>query len=678
MTEVMQTLPSPAATSPPSSSSSPSLGFMSPFELTREDEADLHDLARGKVASLLAATAPDPPCPTVWTRTKSHAVYERTTPTEMSVRASVVVRGASASTLLTLLDGGGSATTYRPTLRRMYQHTFADTAVLFRNPRLSATESLGVQWTAFRCQNPLLPDVDLCCVEYVSLAGGAAHPLGNQEDAPCDARHCLGFKLCTSFQTKHCPSLLESHRLERLATPLAGFVLFPTDAVDVIRVVFTMSLAVAEDPLRHHANRRLLRFLAAALPRLQLVVDATHAAIAAPPPLAVDADPTALACHLCARLFSHARRRRPCHGCGHTVCHVCCHAHDVTLPSVGLTRVRLCTSCHVKVTPATPPMTTPPRPRQTTVTAPPPPPPRPQTTLPPATFAPVKLNLDLDLVHTPSSSSSTKAPSPSSAWTTASPLTKHPRFPHKGGATFAVRHPPTSPLLSTSSPSKRPSLPQIDSPARKPSTQHHAPPPPHLLAACDRACAALGAKFAAVAIAKSSQDPIAVLAHYLHAHGSGKLLPVPPQMALCAPVLAGHRPVAVANTLATTPSSTTIDWAKLPIVMGPQKARFYMGVPLVGPYGQKWGALAVFDPTARDPTALSQTQLQALEEIADSIVAALQRRWESRRRSDDDDDDDDMREEVDQSAAAASPARKASFSRGGHGTPHTNQDGVLA
>ncbi|RHY13848.1 hypothetical protein DYB25_004689 [Aphanomyces astaci] len=662
----------------------PSTTFMTPFDLTREEEADLHDSARSKASALLAATS-NPPGPE-WTRTKSlgPSILESTSPTQTSVRATALIRG-SPELVLQVLDSA-VVSSYRNAMRLVYQHAFADTAVLYHH-QMNSHESLAVQWTAFRCHNPLLTDIDMCCVEYTNIplfpptSPKQSRRSTNQEDSDpnddeCLGQTCIGYKLCESITRKQCPSLQDSHCLERVSSPLWGYALYPSN--NGIQVVFTMSLSHDSSSPRRLANRRLLLFLAAALPRLQQAVDVVqHQQHQHPPHTstntydnnALEASSSSITCGLCARLFSHRRRRHPCRACSQDVCHICSSFHGVAVPGVGLARVRVCTKCRPLPveTPAAPAIP-PPRLRavptnQTT----------PISSTPTPTSAPApppiairsRMQLDLDMVHTPAPRASP------GKWAPRSPLVP-PRSTGTSKAGFhgfSVRHPSTSPVPS---PGKPPH--STDSPQRKLSV----PTTTTLLGLLEQATAAMQCKFAGLSMVKTPSDP--VLQHFLHVQNSAKMLVVPSQMAICAPVLACDQSLVVGHThLESTPQ---VDWLKLPIVMGPQKATFYAGVPLRSSTGQSLGALCVFDCTARDVDAIPPEALKTLDVVADTIVALVegkQRVGLDRRRSRVS-DDGEGREEGQHESPASSPARKPSLQqRGGYLSPSmplTNQDAV--
>ncbi|EQC33379.1 hypothetical protein SDRG_08897 [Saprolegnia diclina VS20] len=541
--------------------SAPRAGFMSSFDLTREEEAELHEHARSKAPELIALALDETSYE--WKKTKyGVSVTEATHGSQHLVRSSAVVH-APAAALLALLESS-VLHAYRNTLRTMYQQTFADASVLYHN-QLNRTESVGVQWLAFRCGNPLLLDVDVCLVEYMQHNAASATPLDNQRDGHgLGPEHCLGYKLLESIQTKHCPSLLESHRLERIVLPLGGFLLFPTAHADQTRVVFTAGLFQPPAALRKTANRRLLLLLAAALPRLQHAVNATRlgAALASRVPWVPDEAETT--CKVCARFFSHLRRKHHCRACGHLICKQCSVFQDLALPATGLTTIRVCAAC---VTPTTTPSLT---------SAKPTPPP---------------LVLELE---TPKKGGVVERRY----------FGKHGIHLHSPTTQSPTRRtsPPRSPITFLSTPTRLKTLPS-SRPDRTATLQ----------ALCDLASTTLQCKFAGLSLRHG-----AVLQHYLKVNQKGKLLSVPSQMGICSPVLSIGGPLLV---LDTQTEGGPIEWAKLPIVAGPQRARFYAGAPLVAANGDVLGAICVFDPAPR--TSIPPNQLRVMQNLAELTLASL-------------------------------------------------------
>ncbi|RHX98904.1 hypothetical protein DYB36_014079 [Aphanomyces astaci] len=480
---------------------------------------------------------------------------------------------------------------------------------------MNSHESLAVQWTAFRCHNPLLTDIDMCCVEYTNIplfpptSPKQSRRSTNQEDSDpnddeCLGQTCIGYKLCESITRKQCPSLQDSHYLERVSSPLWGYALYPSN--NGIQVVFTMSLSHDSSSLRRLANRRLLLFLAAALPRLQQAVD----------------------------VVQHQQHQHPPHTSTNTYDNNALEASSSSITSRSMAWQFLgLVWLEFEFAPSVDPCP--------------------------------RMQLDLDMVHTPAPRASP------GKWAPRSPLVP-PRstgMSKAGFHGFSVRHPSTSPVPS---PGKPPH--STDSPQRKLSV----PTTTTLLGLLQQAAAAMQCKFAGLSMVKTPSDP--VLQHFLHVQNSAKMLVVPSQMAICAPVLACDQSLVVGHThLESTPQ---VDWLKLPIVMGPQKATFYAGVPLRSSTGQSLGALCVFDSTARDVDAIPPEALKTLDVVADTIVALVegkQRVGLDRRRSRVS-DDGEGREEGQHESPASSPARKPSLQqRGGYLSPSmplTNQDAV--
>ncbi|KDO17674.1 hypothetical protein SPRG_16912 [Saprolegnia parasitica CBS 223.65] len=365
---------------------------------------------------------------------------------------------------------------------------------------------------------------------------------------------------------QHCPSLLESHRLERIVLPLGGFVFFPTAHADQTRVVFTAGLFQPPATLRRTANRRLLLLLAAALPRLQHAVNATRlgAALASRVPWVPDAAETT--CKLCARFFSHVRRKHHCRACGHLICKQCSVFQDLALPSTGLTTIRVCATCA-----APPPTTSAPRPRA-------------KTTPPP-------LVLELE---TPKKGGS--------GVVERRYFGKHGIHLQSPTTTQPSPTPPQSPITFLSTPTRLKTLPS-SRPDRTATLQ----------ALCDLASTTLQCKFAGLSLRHG-----AVLQHYLKVNMKGKLLSVPSQMGICSPILSVGNPLIV---LDTKTEGGPIEWAKLPIVAGPQRARFYAGAPLVAGNGDVIGAICVFDPAPR--TSIPPNQRRIMQNLAELTLASL-------------------------------------------------------
>lgn len=202
---------------------------------------------------------------------------------------------------------------------------------------------------------------------------------------------------------------------------------------------------------------------------------------------------------------------------------------------------------------------------------------------------------------------------------------------------------------------------------------------------CQRASDATAARYAAVSIfipqgkAPGSSSPSSPsMVHYLKATSSPKLMRIAANMLCCEPVLRALRPVATRNALSFNVSG--VDFASLPFVKGPQRARFYCGVPLVNSKRRVLGALAVFDARMDDEdedvletmgplqsitratmerieTRVAKNQLDAF--MKNPLLQSVEQQLVSRADEDDDygDDEDDDRsvEWVDEDHMRAMP-----------------------
>lgn len=117
--------------------------------------------------------------------------------------------------------------------------------------------------------------------------------------------------------------------------------------------------------------------------------------------------------------------------------------------------------------------------------------------------------------------------------------------------------------------------------------------------------------------------------HFLKVRGSHKLMNVAPNLLSCEPLLRLRRSVATRNAAT---ARLDYDLKKLPIVSGPQQARFYAGVLLVDGRNQWLGALAVFDArvaangSSSDSDQELQNLLSNMEELASVAVESIKER----------------------------------------------------
>uniref|UniRef100_H3HCT2 PSP1 C-terminal domain-containing protein n=1 Tax=Phytophthora ramorum TaxID=164328 RepID=H3HCT2_PHYRM len=173
-----------------------------------------------------------------------------------------------------------------------------------------------------------------------------------------------------------------------------------------------------------------------------------------------------------------------------------------------------------------------------------------------------------------------------------------------------------------------------------------------LLKLCENSASVRNSKFVALTLFTranhadmSQQNEVEageVAVYYLKVKGSAKLMKVAANMRCCDPVLQLHKPVITRNTWALDSKSSVhssgYDFRQLPIVLGPQQARFYAGVPLTDSKKRfRYGALAVFDaainPGEDDDLPMKKT-LQALQESLDGDSDDNDKIDEAQRRLD--------------------------------------------
>ncbi|POM65300.1 Hypothetical protein PHPALM_19007 [Phytophthora palmivora] len=191
---------------------------------------------------------------------------EDTGPVIYSVRSSKTV-DAPLDTVLKILDASVTSA-HRSFTRLIYGNLVADTSVLFHSSTPTPdfmtknendnVETLAVRWLVCRCSSPMVSDCDFCLQEYTKrfsideLAMNGGHYNNNKGDDVSEVIHeglhpidemPEAYKVFRSMETRHCPELLESHRVVRCKVPLGGFLLYPTDCSDQTDVVFYMSIA---------------------------------------------------------------------------------------------------------------------------------------------------------------------------------------------------------------------------------------------------------------------------------------------------------------------------------------------------------------------------------------------------------------------------------------------------
>ncbi|RLN51073.1 hypothetical protein BBJ28_00000758 [Nothophytophthora sp. Chile5] len=300
-----------------------------------------------------------------------------------SVRSSVTVN-APLETILTTLDAS-VATAHRSFIKIIYGNLVADTSVLFHSAGGSdfsaqdggATgESLAVRWLVCRCSKPMASDCDMCLQEYTKwhsideLAMNKDY-YNNNKNWPQDGSkrndglHAadevpVAYKLFQSMETRHCPELLDSHRVVRCKIPMGGFLLYPTDSSDKTDVVFYMSIAQDRGSApatamltqcsdrQFRALQQVLRQMALNMERLENAADAYLMSLRLESLQASRwvRNAERSECVVCFRRFHQlTRRRHHCRLCGEVICRECSVQKDVDLPTSGPTVLRICSPC---------------------------------------------------------------------------------------------------------------------------------------------------------------------------------------------------------------------------------------------------------------------------------------------------------------------------------------------
>ncbi|GMF37105.1 unnamed protein product [Phytophthora fragariaefolia] len=318
-------------------------------------------------------------------------------PVLYSVRSSATVN-APLDLVLKTLDSS-VATAHRSFTRIIYGNLVADTSILYHSSAPStdilaegendSLETLAVRWFVCRCSNPMVSDCDFCLQSYTKrysideLSLNSDHYNNNawedndSDDATNETREGLhsksevpiAYKLFRSMETRHCPELLESHRVVRCKVPLGGFLLYPTDCTDKTEVVFYMSIAQDAEgdrrirsrsaPLnsamttqcsdrQFRALQNVVRQMALQVGRLNNAVESykmsLHLESLRTLQWVRNAERTE--CVVCCRRFNQlTRRRHHCRLCGEVICRECSVHKDVDLPTFGPTVLRICTCC---------------------------------------------------------------------------------------------------------------------------------------------------------------------------------------------------------------------------------------------------------------------------------------------------------------------------------------------
>ncbi|DAZ92994.1 TPA: hypothetical protein N0F65_011491 [Lagenidium giganteum] len=313
-------------------------GFFAAPQITPEEEAELLTWGRSLVADLQASEVE-------WTlvqdkkglqicedRQKGGLTY--------SIKATAAVK-ASLDDIMDMFIAT-STVEYRSLMQVQLRELFCDSAVLFHREQ-NESESLGIKWFAIKnkktAMNPMVVNQDLCVLEYTGVIGADA--IGGDPDKP------IGVCLYESIDQQECPSLWDSHKLERSSISKCGYLFVPREE-GIVEAQFVCSI---RQPPNQRSKRRLNRsvlnhwaesvgHIEESISRKRISRELTQRRC----PTWVN-DKDRQCCHLCLKTFTNMRRKHHCRACGEIICRNCSLYKSVDLQSVGLTTLRVCKSC---------------------------------------------------------------------------------------------------------------------------------------------------------------------------------------------------------------------------------------------------------------------------------------------------------------------------------------------
>ncbi|CAI5739542.1 unnamed protein product [Peronospora destructor] len=328
-------------------------GFFKTPELSDSDEAELLVWGRSLVPDLVRQ--PDVEWTMIHERKGVQLCEDRQKGgLTYSIRAVTTVRAS----LDDVMDIFLAQTTmdYRSLMHLQLREFFIDAAVLFHKEQ-NESEALSIKWTAARTKKSVASlggqaGLDFCLLEYAGvvssdLVDGRGLQTHSSASSSNSKATSVGVCLYESIDQAECPSLYDSHRLERASVSKCGFIFRPVDN-GVVEAMFVCSI---RQPPGARAKRRWNRELLAhwaqsvsgiedAISRRRISKELTKRRV----PTWVN-DKDRACCHLCLKTFTNTRRKHHCRACGEIICRVCSVYKNVDLQSVGLTTLRVCKAC---------------------------------------------------------------------------------------------------------------------------------------------------------------------------------------------------------------------------------------------------------------------------------------------------------------------------------------------
>jgi hypothetical protein len=231
---------------------------------------------------------------------------------------------------------------FRSLMRFQLRDYFCDSAVLYQKDQ-NESESLSIKWFAVRNKkssiNPMVQNQDFCVMEYTGVLSA--------DVISGDSKKLVGVCLYESIEQSECPSLWESHKLERGSISKCGYLFRPREE-GLVEVQFVCSI---RQPPNGRSKRRLNRnvlvswaesvgFIEESISRRRISREMIFRKN-----LTWVSDSERQCCHLCLKTFTHTRRKHHCRACGEIICRSCSLYKSMDLQSVGLITLRVCKSC---------------------------------------------------------------------------------------------------------------------------------------------------------------------------------------------------------------------------------------------------------------------------------------------------------------------------------------------
>ncbi|KAG9412741.1 hypothetical protein AC1031_015641 [Aphanomyces cochlioides] len=228
---------------------------------------------------------------------------------------------------------------FRSMMKMLLKDMSLDSAVIYQRDQ-NDSESLSIKWFALKNKSTMATSQDFCVLEYAGIL--SADSIGG------DPSRMVGVCLYESIEQAECPSLFDSHKLERGSISKCGYLFRPTDEIGTIEAQFICSIRQPQGiRTTRRSNRATLQYWAESLANIQESVHTRRISRL----LTTRDQPTWVSdherscCYLCLKTFTGIRRKHHCRACGEVICKKCSIINSVDLPTIGLTAMRVCKSC---------------------------------------------------------------------------------------------------------------------------------------------------------------------------------------------------------------------------------------------------------------------------------------------------------------------------------------------